>query len=179
MEKTTQKCPHCKSEEVVKRGTFETKAHGKQQRFFCKKCSKRFIVQTAFYRMRNNPQKITCALDLFYNGVSTRKIQSHFKAFFPHNSSWVSIYSWIVKYSKVMHKFTDKLKLNIGSEVQVDEVEYQRRISHFQKRGTQTNYFIDSIDTQTRFIVASEYCKDRSGKGIKAVIQKAKDKTDN
>ena len=33
-QKTT--CPYCKSEEVVKRGTFETEAHGKQQRFFCK-----------------------------------------------------------------------------------------------------------------------------------------------
>jgi len=90
----------------------------------------------------------------------------------------VSIYSWIVKYSKIMHKFTDKLKLNVGVEVQVDEVEYQRRKSHFQKRGTQTNYFVDSIDTQTRFMVASNYNKDRIGKGIKAVIQKAKDKTD-
>jgi transposase-like protein len=127
--------------------------------------------------MRNSPQKITCALDLFYNGVSTRKVQSHFKAFFPHNASNVSIYSWIVKYSKIMHKFTDKIKLNIGNEVQVDEVEYQRRISHFEKKGTQTNYFVDSIDTQTRFMVASEYCNSREGKGIKAVIQKAKDKT--
>jgi transposase-like protein len=128
--------------------------------------------------MRNSPQKITCALDLFYNGVSTRKVQQHFKMFFPHNSSHKSIYKWIVKYSKIMHKFTDKLKLSIGSEVQVDEVEYQRRISHFEKKGTQTNYFVDSIDTQTRFMVASEYCDSRAGKGIKAVIQKAKDKTD-
>ena len=77
--------------------------------------------------MRNNPQKVTCALDLFYNGISTRKVQQHFKAFFPHNASNVSIYNWVVKYSKIMHKFTDKLKLNIGNEIQVDEVEYHRR----------------------------------------------------
>ena len=59
MKNTTIKCLYCKSEEVVKRGTFETKVNGKQQRFFCKKCSKKFIVRIAFYRMRNSPQKIT------------------------------------------------------------------------------------------------------------------------
>jgi len=36
--KTTEiKCPNCKSEEVIKQGTFGTKAYGKQQRFFCMK----------------------------------------------------------------------------------------------------------------------------------------------
>jgi len=57
--------------------------------------------------------------------------------------------------------------------------EFDKIGGHFEKKGTQTNYFVDSIDTQTRFMVASNYCKDRSGKGIKAVIQKAKDKTGN
>ena len=175
----TIKCPNCKTQNIKKDGKRKTENRGFIQRYKCLECSKRFVLDDGFFRMRNSPQKITCALDLFYNGVSTRKVQSHFKAFFPHNASNVSIYSWIVKYSKIMHKFTDKLKLNIGSEVQVDEVEYQRRISHFQKKGTQTNFFVDSIDTQTRFMVASNYCKDRSGKGIKAVIQKAKDKTYN
>ena len=170
-------CPHCKSEEIVKRGFFLSEAHGKQQRYFCKSCGKKFIPQNAFYRMRNSPQKITCALDLFYNGVSTRKVQQHFKMFYPHNASYKSIYKWVVKYAKIMHQFTDKLKLNVGYEVQFDEVEYQRRISPRQKRGTQTNYFVDSIDTTTRFMVASEYCRSRTSREIKAVIKKAKDKT--
>jgi transposase-like protein len=179
-EQQKTKCPHCKSEEVVRRGTFETKAHGKQQVFFCKNCSKKFIVRTAFYRMRNNSYKITSALNLFYSGVSTRKVQQHFKMFYPHNSSWVSIYSWVVKYAKLIHKFTDSLKLSVGSEIQFDEVEYERRKSHKKgSKGTQTNYFIDSVDTTTRFMVASNYCKSRSTNEIKEVIQRAKNKTDN
>src|SRR3989344_6938745 len=92
-------CPFCKGKEVVKRGTFQTEAHGKQQRYFCKNCNKKFIERTGFYRMRNNNKKITCALDLFYRGVSTRKVQEHFKAFYPHNSSHKSIYKWVVKYA--------------------------------------------------------------------------------
>lgn len=173
------KCSYCKSEEVVKRGTFETKAHGKQQRYFCKKCGKKFILQTAFYRMRNNPQKITLCLDLFYKGVSTRKIQQHLQAFYPHNSSWVSIYYWVVKYAKQISKFTDKLKLQVGSEVQIDEVEYHRRKSHKAKLGIEENWFIDSVDTKTRFMVASNYCKNRNQYEINKVMKDIKEKSNN
>jgi len=50
-------CSNCESDVVGKRGTFETKAHGKQQRYFCKNCNKKFIVRSPFYRMRNSPRK--------------------------------------------------------------------------------------------------------------------------
>jgi len=163
------KCPNCGSEEVVKRGTFETKAHGKQQRFFCKKCGKKFIVRTGFYRMRNNAQKITASIDLFYNGLSTRKVQAHLKAFFPHNASNVSVYNWVIKYSKKISKFTDELKLDVGCELQVDEQ------AHF--RLGEQNWLIDSIDTKTRFVVASSFRKARGNIEIKEVLESAKYKT--
>ncbi|MCK9595691.1 DDE-type integrase/transposase/recombinase [Candidatus Pacearchaeota archaeon] len=164
-------CPHCKSQEVVKRGCFITETHGKQQRYYCKSCSKKFIEKTPFYRMRNNPQKITLCLDLFYKGVSTRQIQHHLQAFYPHNASWVSIYQWIVKYSKKISQFTDNLKLQVGKEMQIDEVEYKTK-------GKQS-WFIDSIDTKTRFMVASNYVKSRGQNELKQVLKLARKKTDN
>lgn len=173
-------CYHCKSQEVIKRGYFQTEAHGKQQRYFCKNCNRKFIEQTPFYRMRNNPQKITLCLDLFYRGVSTRKVQEHLQAFYPHNSSWVSIYSWIIKYSKQISKFTNKLKLNVSEEAQTDEVEFHRRKSHKKgSKGTEKNFFIDTIDPETKFMLSSEYMKDRGGKNIKVIISRIKERTDN
>jgi transposase-like protein len=165
-------CPFCRGKEVVRRGTFETKAHGKQQRYFCKSCSKKFIEQTPFYRMRNNPQKITLCLDLFYKGVSTRQVQEHLQQFYPHNSSWVSIYNWVIKYSKQISQFTDKLKLNVGRELQIDEMEVGKRTSKF------NGWFIDSIDTKTRYMVASEFTKKRDLTEVKAVLGLAKQKTE-
>jgi len=50
--------------------------------------------------MRNSPQKITRCLDLFYRGISTRKVQEHLQAFYPHNVSNVSIYKWVIKYAE-------------------------------------------------------------------------------
>jgi putative transposase len=169
-------CPFCKGKEIVKRGTFQTEAHGKQQRYFCKNCNKKFIERNGFYRMRNNEKKITLSIDLFYRGVSTRKVQEHLKAFYPHNASHKSIYKWIIKYSKKISQFTENFKLKIGEEIQIDEMEYHRRKYH-NKKGVDKNWFIDVIDSKTRFMISSEYVKHREQDNLKKVLKKVKQKT--
>jgi|SRR3989344_3367987 len=176
MENIKIKCPKCSSENVKKDGLRKTENRGNIQRYKCKDCNTRFVVDDGFFRMRNAPQKITCALDLFYKGVSTRKVQEHFKAFYPHNSDHTTIMRWIFKYSEMIATFTDNLKLNVGEELQIDEVEYKRRKKHNTK-GTENNWFIDSIDTETRFLVASKYVKSRGQEEIKGVLKEARKQT--
>lgn len=165
------KCPHCKSVETTKRGFKITEAKGKQQFYYCKSCGKRFLIRDAFFRMRNTSKKITLCIDLFYRGVSTRKIQAHLHAFYPHNSCYSSIYRWVIKYSNMMSNYAESLPLRVGSELQMDEVEY--------KRLGKENWFIDSIDTTTRFIVVSELVNHREERGIRNLLKKAKAKTGN
>jgi len=162
-------CPKCNSNKTKKRGFRQTENRGKIQRYFCNECKKSFVVDEGFFRMRNSPQKITLSIDLFYRGVSTRKVQEHLQAFYPHNSSNVTIYNWIVKYSKMISKFTDKLKINGSQEVQVDEMEY--------KTKGEKSWFIDSIDSKTRYMVASNFFKQRTTENINVVMKRAKYKT--
>lgn len=170
-------CTKCHSENTKKRGLRTTENRGKIQRYFCHSCNSSFVQNDGFYRMRNNPQKITCAIDLFYRGVSTRKVQEHFKAFYPHNSNNSTIYRWILKFSKKISKFTESLKIKAGAEVQIDEVEYHRRKSHKAKKGIDKNWFIDSVDPSTKFMVASNFVKSRSQKQIQKVIESIKQKS--
>ena len=162
-------CPNCKSKNTIKWTKRKTQNRGIIQRYKCKDCGKYFTIDDGFFRMRNHPKKITCALDLFYRGVSTRKVQEHFQAFYPHNSSNVTIYNWVVKYSKMISKFTDKIKINGGQEVQVDEQSHNRK-------GIQ-NWFIDSIDVKTRYMVACNYFNKRTTENINVVMKRAKYKT--
>jgi len=164
-------CPKCKSKNFKKNGKRKTENRGLIQRYLCNNCGYRFTHDEGFFRMRNHPNKITCAIDLFYKGVSTRKVQEHFQAFYPHNSSHKSIYKWIIKYSKMISKYTDKLKLVVGSELQVDEQEHHRL-------GNK-NWFIDAIDTETRFMVSSGFYNKRGSQEIKVVLRIAKYKTEN
>jgi transposase-like protein len=171
MENKEISCPKCHGKNLIKRGFRKTDNRGLIQRYSCKDCGLRFVEKDGFYRMRNSPQKITLCLDLFYRGVSTRKVQEHLQAFYPHNSSWVSVYKWIVKYSRMISKFTDRLKLKVGEEIQVDEMEY--------KTLGKPSWFIDCMDTKTKFMVASNYSRFRTKKMIKLILNKAKEKIEN
>lgn len=171
-------CLNCNGEHIKKDGKRKTENRGLIQRYKCLSCGKRFVLDDGFFRMRNSPLKITQSIDLYYRGASTRGVQGHLAMFFPHNASNVSVYSWVVKYSKMISKFTNNIKLKVGKETQADEVEYHRRKSHKSNLGTEKNFFIDSIDTETRFMVSAEYMKTRSCRDIKAVVQRIKDKTD-
>lgn len=171
-------CPNCQSQNIKKNGKRKTENRGLIQRYQCRDCNYRFTYDDGFFRMRNSPQKITCGLDLFYRGVSTRKVQEHFKAFYPHNASNVSVYNWVVRYAKMISGFTDKLKIKGGSEVQVDEMEYHRRFSLKTKKKVSKDWFIDSIDCKTRYMVGCEYVKSRGKKEIREVLGKVKYKTE-
>lgn len=173
----TIKCPNCKTQNIKKDGKRKTENRGLIQRYKCLECSKRFIQDDGFFRMRNSPLKITQSVDLFYRGASTRGVQGHLAMFFPHNASNVSIYNWVVKYSKMISKFTNKLKLKVGQEAQTDEIEFHRRKSHKAKLGTEKNFFIDSVDPETKFMLSSEYMKTRSCRDIQAVMIRIKERT--
>ena len=172
-------CPNCSSTNAIKWCKRKTKNRGLIQRYRCKSCNFYFTINYGFYRMRNTPQKITQAIDLFYRGVSTRKVQEHLAIFYPHNASHMSVYNWVVKYAKMINKFTNNLKLNVGSEVQIDEIEFHRRKNHKKgQKGIDKNFFIDSINPETKFMLSSEYAKTRNRRDIKTVTQRIKERTD-
>jgi putative transposase len=170
-------CPTCGSQNTFKWTKRKTQNRGLIQRYKCKDCDKTFTKDEGFFRMRNHPKKITCALDLFYRGVSTRKVQEHFKAFYPQNSTHKSVYLWVIKYANMISSFTDNLKVNTGKEIQVDEMEYHRRNEH-KRKGVSKDWFIDSVDCHTRFMVSSKYFKSRGQTEIREVLKKVKYKTE-
>jgi len=171
-------CRFCSNENTIRWTKRKTENRGLIQRYKCKDCNKSFTKDDGFLRMRNSPQKVTLCLDLFYRGVSTRKVQEHLQTFYPHNSSHKSIYKWVIKYSKKISQFTDTLKLQVGKEIQIDEMEYHRR-KYPNKKGVDKNWFIDVVDCKTRFMVSSNYVKHRGQKEIRQVMKKVKNKTEN
>lgn len=162
-------CRYCKSTKIIKKGKRKTRERELIQRYKCKDCKKRFVLDEGFFRMRNDERKITLCLDLYFRGISLRRLQEHLKAFHPSNASYVSIYDWITKYPLMISKFTDNLQINSGEELMSDEMEYHRL-------GKQ-NWFVDVMDTKTRFIVSSEYMHSRTMENLIRVLRKAKKTT--
>ena len=168
-------CRYCKSTRIIKKGKRKTKQRGSIQRYKCRDCNRRFVIDNGFHRMRNNEKKITLCLDLYFRGISLRRLQEHLKAFYPNNSSHVAIYDWITRYPLMISKFTNDLKINPGIELQSDEMEYHRRKEY--GGGVEQNWFVDVMDTKNRYIVSSKYIRSRTMENMIKILKKAKEAT--
>jgi len=178
MENKALQCPKCSGKEVTKRGLRITESREKIQKYFCKTCKHRFVLDTPYFRMRNKEQIITQTMDMYYSGMSFRKIADHLVRFFPKGVHYSTIYRWIIKYVPIMENFTESQGIKAGYMLQGDEVEYKRRASAKQ-RGVREEFFIDIIDTESRYIVSSDYAKDRMTNTLSKVYRNAKRKTGN
>jgi len=177
MKNKTIKCPECDSIKINKRGFRFTENREKIQRYFCKDCKHRFVLDNPFYRMRNKEQIITQTMDLYYSGMSFRKIAQHLQRFFPKDVNASTIYRWIIKYVPIITNFTEEQKIKASWQLQGDEVEYKRRKSHLKgSKGIKNEYFIDVIDMDSRYLVSSEYAGDRKTHILNKVYGKAKQK---
>lgn len=177
MEKQDTECPKCKSKEVTKRGFRITDNRQKIQRYFCKSCKNRFVLDNAFYRMRNHELMITQTMDMYYSGMSLRKIADHLERFFPNGVNHSTIYRWIMKYVPIMENFTEQQGVKAGWQLQGDEVEYKRRESGLKgSHGVKEEYFIDVIDIDSRYLVSTDYQGERTNKVLNKVYHNAKRK---
>lgn len=178
MENKALECLKCSGKEITKRGLRITESREKIQKYFCKTCKHRFVLDTPYFRMRNKEQIITQTMDMYYSGMSFRKIADHLVRFFPKGVNPSTIYRWIIKYVPIMENFTESQNITSGYMLQGDEVEYKRRASAKQ-RGVREEYFIDVIDTESRYIVSSDYAKDRTIPVLNKVYRNAKRKVGN
>jgi len=114
-------CKFCSSEHMVKRGYRNTQ-RGKIQRFYCKDCKRKFVVNEGFEKMKATPQTVTIALDLYFKGISMRSIVDHLKQFYNVEVSHVAVYKWIKKYVNLMKEYVDQLVPRVSGIWHSDEM---------------------------------------------------------
>ena len=162
-------CKFCGSENVIKRG-FKKTQQGKKQRFLCKDCKRRFVVNDGFEKMKANPQIITISLDLYFKGISLRSIVDHLKQFYNVEVSHVAIYKWIRKYVKLMKKYVDQLVPRVSGIWHSDEMTLNIRNldNHDNLRWTW-----NVMENQSRFWLASQITEKREIQDARQVLAEA------
>ena len=167
-------CPECKSENIKKWGIRKT-TFGENQRYRCNDCGHRFIVDKGFCRMKNSPKTITLTLDLYFKGVSQRKIVDHLKQFENVDVTQPTILSWIKKYLKLLSKYSEKYKVEAGKIWHCDET------TVFIKKEGEKKYYQwiwNLMDAKTRYLLACQVTETRYVKDARKPLQKAKEVTD-
>jgi transposase-like protein len=79
-------CKYCGSEKVVKNG------HAcKKQFYLCKNCDHKFVEPETYPKMRTKGHVIATAIDMFFEGLSARKVQVQIGKIFGVKVSQVSV----------------------------------------------------------------------------------------
>ena len=168
-------CLKCKSESIIKCGIRHNK-NGDIQRYRCKECNHKFIINIGFERSRANPKAVAVALDLYFKGVSLRKVCDHLKQFHNISLTHVSILKWIRKFVDTVKPYVDAITPpHLSGIYHVDEMMVHVRrekheMGHYQ-------WLWNLMDNGTKFWISGIVSQRREVVDARKVFQDAKLKT--
>lgn len=166
-EELANRCVYCYSENIIKKDKRQTSI-GLKQRYLCKDCGRKFV-NDPVKKVKGNGKIVSLVLDLYFKGISLRKIQDHLKQFYNLDISHVALYNWITRFMQIMKEYTDKMQPQLSKTWHVDE-------QMIKVNGDWLwNYNI--LDADTRFLIANKVTKDRSIADTREVFHQAKEIT--
>ena len=158
-------CRLCGSVNIIKWGYRKNK-NVKMPRFKCKDCGQTFVMDEGFAKMRFDPKVVALALDLFFKGVSQRKIADHIKQFYGLKISQPAIYKWVQKYGRIINNYVGQLEPELSDVWHTDEMKV--------KCGGKWTWLWNVMDSGTRFLLATHVSQTRESKDARKPFAKAK-----
>ena len=154
-------CKFCRSIQIIKYG----KANNKQV-YFCKSCARKFVPNQGFEGMWYDPCIVATTLDLYFKGVSLRKIADHLKQFHGLGVDHSTVYRWISKYTDIIEAYVATLEPELGDIWHTDEMKI--------KIGGEWHWLWNVMDEKTRFHLVSMITKTRETQDAKKVFRQSK-----
>jgi len=159
------KCDKCNSYNILKNGNRKTK-QGLRQRYKCKDCGNRFTWELIKHR-KVSAKMIVLTLDLYFKGLSLRKITDTIYQFYNIKIHHETIRRWINCFMKKMNDYVSTLEPKLSIRWQVDEQMVKTKKDNWV-------WVWNVLDTESRFLIASNVTKGRSTKEAREVFKKAK-----
>ena len=111
-------CDRCGSIRVIQYG----KSEAGKQTFYCKDCNHRFIQPTLLKKAKFTPELVTLTLDLYFSGLSLRKIARNVNDHFDLELGATTIYNWICKYVPIISEYVNSLTPQLSDTWHADEI---------------------------------------------------------
>lgn len=154
-------CKYCGSnKQVVRFGSYKG-----VQRWWCKKCRRKFTASDALPKMKTPVSHIASALSLYYGGMSLNAIRRHMTQQYGYAPSESTLYDWLTRFSELAVKEAKKHKPDVGDVWVADETVL--------KIGGKNVWFWDIIDAKTRFLLASHLSTSRNQYDARLLMHRA------
>jgi len=144
-------CDGCGSIRVIHYGK-----SGNKQVYFCKDCRRKFRESSLLKKARFTPEFVTLCLDLYFSGLSLRKITrtvgTHFNIDIDHST----IYRWIAKYVPIISEYVNSLAPQLSKTWHADEVYVKMKEGDLMYGNKHTGFVWNIMDRETRFLIVSK-----------------------
>ena len=137
-----------------------------KQLYLCKDCDRRFVLDTAFERMKNEPRIISLTLSMYFRNVSMRGIAQTLEETYGLKIAHTTVFKWIKKYERILSEYVAELSPNISGKLNVDEV--------YVKVKGEMKYLFNALDPDTRYMLASVLSKRKDIVGARRVFRRVK-----
>lgn len=161
-------CKRCASIRVVKNG-FDC---GKQT-YYCKNCKARFVQDSLLKKAKFNEELVCLTLDLYFSGLSLRKIARSVSDHFNVDINYSTIYTWIQKYIPLISDYVNALTPQLSNQWNADELFVRMKGSQHQGHYKGLAFLWNVMDKETRFLLASKVSENRDANGAIAALQLA------
>ena len=163
-------CPKCGSIRVVKFGH----ADGKQV-FKCRDCKTKFR-EGLIKKARYSPETITLTLDLYFSGLSVRKITRTLNDHFDMSLAKSTVYYWIETFVPRISEYVNSLSPQLSDTWQADELFVKMKGGEDEKQYGQKRmaYLWNVMDRKTRFLLASRLSTHRNVNGAVGAFNAAR-----
>jgi transposase-like protein len=162
-------CKHCGSIRVIKYGIDSGK-----QTYNCKDCRARFVQDSLLKKARFTPELVCLTLDLYFSGLSLRKIARNISDHFDVDINYSTIYTWIQKYIPQISEYVNSLAPKELSDTwHADEIFVKLKGGEFHKSGARIGFVWNIMDRQTRFLLASKLTDERDKKSALIAFKEA------
>lgn len=161
-------CKFCKSEQVVKNGN-----KSGLQRYLCKTCGHKSYDTTGVSapRMRTPDHIVLSGLSLYFDGLSSYKVAKQISEIYGESISQKTVLNWVTKFTKLIQPYVEQVleqQLKLSGKVHHDETEI--------KVGGEGRYFWQSLDEDTRYMVAHMLGTTRTSEDAAKVFQQILEK---
>jgi putative transposase len=161
-------CTQCGSIRVIRYG-FDC---GKQT-YYCKDCKHKFRQPSVIRKSKYTPELITLTLDLYFSGLSLRKIARSVNDHFGVEVNFSTIYDWIQKYIPLISDYVNALTPQLSETWHADELFVRMKGSPHQGRYKGLAFLWNVMDKETRFLLASKVSENRDANGAITAFQEA------
>jgi len=161
-------CRFCGSANVIKAGK-RYNLNSTKQRWKCKACGKRSVEDDGFLHLWYDKWSVTESIDLYHEGLSTRKVERHLRRHHHRRPSWTTIWRWIHRFAKQVKRFVARLAPKLSGEWQADEMHL--------REGGKDGWNWEVMDAGTRFWLASALTEgwERTERQAEAVLNLARE----